>query len=152
MLIGPLDISQAVCGTRSESFSLEVLVPFLFPLDFLPEPQQTCPKFLVTRQMDSRNCSGFVDSVQLSSFNSSCKDIDDCRTLSTLILGCVATLVAATWVSVHPNIPAPNIGHIMLALHRLKLMLLAIIAPEVIAIWALRQRMVAHRLSAGKEA
>lgn len=38
----------------------------------------------------------------------------------------------------------------MLALHRLKLMLLAIIAPEVVVLWALRQRMVAKQLYEGK--
>lgn len=81
----------------------------------------------------------------------SCKDIDDCRTLSGMLLSCLATLTAATWVSVHPNIPSPHIGYIMLALHRLKLMLLAIIAPEVVAVWALRQRMVARELAAGEK-
>ncbi|KAF9462415.1 hypothetical protein BDZ94DRAFT_1194551 [Collybia nuda] len=88
-----------------------------------------------------------ANSTSFNSPNSSCKDIDDCRTLSGMILSCFATLIAATWVSVHPNIPAPHIGYLKLGLHRLKLMLLAIITPEVIVVWALRQRMVAHRLA-----
>lgn len=79
-----------------------------------------------------------------------CKDIDNCRTLSTIILTCLTSLIAATWVSVHPNIPAPRVGFVMLALHRLKLMALAIIAPEVVAVWALRQRMVARLLSSSE--
>lgn len=85
---------------------------------------------------------------RLTSMSSeSCKNIDDCRTLVGIIWSCIATLVACTWVSVHPNVPSPHHGTVVLILLRMRLMLLAIIAPEVIVIWALRQRMVAHDLS-----
>lgn len=82
--------------------------------------------------------------------NEACKDIDGCRTLAGIVWSCIATLVACTWVSVHPNVPDPMDGTIKLALHRVKLMLLAIVAPEIIVIWALRQRMVAQKLGQGE--
>ncbi|KAF9457845.1 hypothetical protein BDZ94DRAFT_1174788, partial [Collybia nuda] len=69
------------------------------------------------------------------------------RTLAGIIWSCIATLVACTWVSVHPNVPGPGQGTVGLVLHRFKLMLLAIVAPEIIVLWALRQRMVARKLS-----
>lgn len=90
-------------------------------------------------------CNGTLLSAQQLSFTSSCKNIDYCRTLWSIIWSCLATLVACTWVSVHPNIPAPY--NCLLPLHRVRLMLLAIIAPEIIVLWALRQRMVARDLS-----
>lgn len=40
----------------------------------------------------------------------SCQDIDDCRTISAIVWSCVATLVACTWASVHPNVPDPESG------------------------------------------
>ncbi|KAF9457846.1 hypothetical protein BDZ94DRAFT_163299 [Collybia nuda] len=78
--------------------------------------------------------------------SSRCQDIDDCRTLISIIWSCIATLVACTWVSVHPNVPSPHHGTTTLVLRRMRLMLLAIIAPEIIVLWALRQRMVARDL------
>ncbi|KAF7369972.1 hypothetical protein MSAN_00627100 [Mycena sanguinolenta] len=49
----------------------------------------------------------------------SCKDIDNCRTLFSIVWGCLATIFACTWV--------------------LKMMLIAIIAPEVMVGFAARQ-------------
>lgn len=79
----------------------------------------------------------------------SCDNLYDCRTLSTIIVSCLATLAACTWVSVHPNIPDFREGQLVLFLRRFRLMVLALVAPEVIVLWALRQRMVARRLAKG---
>ncbi|KAF7345732.1 hypothetical protein MVEN_01593400 [Mycena venus] len=35
----------------------------------------------------------------------SCDDINNCRKLFDIIWGCLVTIFAATWVSVHPNVP-----------------------------------------------
>ncbi|KZP17637.1 hypothetical protein FIBSPDRAFT_933859 [Athelia psychrophila] len=38
-----------------------------------------------------------------------CDNINDCRTLSAIVYGCLATVLACVWVAVHPNIPrVPN--------------------------------------------
>ncbi|KAJ6494184.1 hypothetical protein C8R45DRAFT_1212269 [Mycena sanguinolenta] len=69
----------------------------------------------------------------------SCNDINSCRTLFSVVWGCLATIFACTWVSVHPNVPPPNQNSLQLFWRRLKMMLIAIIAPEVIVGFAARQ-------------
>jgi hypothetical protein len=99
-------------------------------------------------QQHFSSCNGNLTCIEIlvTTSSESCKDIDGCRTLLSIVWSCLATLVACTWVSVHPNVPDSGDSTVMLALHRMKLMLLAIIAPEIIALWALRQRMVAWQL------
>jgi hypothetical protein len=65
-------------------------------------------------------------------------DIDN-RTLFNIISGCLATVFACTWVTVHPNVPGPNQGKLALAGRRLGLMLVGVIAPELMAGFAARQ-------------
>ncbi|KAJ6584382.1 hypothetical protein B0H19DRAFT_1104886 [Mycena capillaripes] len=69
----------------------------------------------------------------------SCDDINSCRTLFSIISGCLATVFACTWVSVHPNVPPPNQSQLALTWRRFCLMLVAIVAPELIAGFAARQ-------------
>ncbi|KAJ7073601.1 hypothetical protein C8F01DRAFT_1271264 [Mycena amicta] len=94
-----------------------------------------------------------------------CKDIDHCRRLFDIVWSCLATIFACIWVSVHPNIPpptppAPSKGASLwmrakwILLHRsgalrsrLKLMTVALFAPEFIAGFAVRQLLDARRLS-----
>ncbi|PBK87657.1 hypothetical protein ARMGADRAFT_971663 [Armillaria gallica] len=72
------------------------------------------------------------------------------RTPWDIIWSCLATIFACTWLAVHPNVPSHDVrekGRLFLGLHRVKHMLLAIICPEVVIVWALRQRLVASALS-----
>ena len=43
----------------------------------------------------------------------------------------------------HPNVPAPGDGLFIVGLRRAKLMYWAILAPELIVIWAMRQWLAA---------
>ncbi|KAF9541011.1 hypothetical protein CPC08DRAFT_650721 [Agrocybe pediades] len=52
---------------------------------------------------------------------------------------CVATILAASWVSVHPNIPNAQESKTMKTLRRIELMIWAIITPELVIYWAMRQ-------------
>ncbi|KAJ7366323.1 hypothetical protein DFH08DRAFT_929247 [Mycena albidolilacea] len=63
----------------------------------------------------------------------------DSRSLFNILSGCLVTVFACTWVSVHPNVPGPNQGQLALTWRRLGLMLAAVIAPELIAGFAARQ-------------
>ncbi|KAJ7257625.1 hypothetical protein C8J57DRAFT_1342483 [Mycena rebaudengoi] len=72
-------------------------------------------------------------------FTDSCNDINNCRKLSDIIWGCLVTTFACTWVSVHPNVPPPNKSPLGLLWRRLKMMLIAIIAPELMVGFAARQ-------------
>ncbi|KAJ6477954.1 hypothetical protein DFH09DRAFT_1056463 [Mycena vulgaris] len=69
----------------------------------------------------------------------SCDDINNCRKLFDIVWGCLATIFACTWVSVHPNVPPPNQSRLALFGRRLGLMLIAVIAPELMVGFAARQ-------------
>ncbi|KAK0440193.1 uncharacterized protein EV420DRAFT_1731251 [Desarmillaria tabescens] len=75
--------------------------------------------------------------------------IEDRRTLLNIVWSCLATIFACTWLAVHPNVPGRNItakGSISCAIERVKIMTVAILAPEVIVAWAAEQFMVARKL------
>ncbi|KAJ7151302.1 hypothetical protein C8R43DRAFT_1190704 [Mycena crocata] len=38
----------------------------------------------------------------------SCDNINECRKLFDIVWGCLVTIFACTWVSVHPNVPPPD--------------------------------------------
>ena len=63
----------------------------------------------------------------------------DQRTIWEILWSCLATIFACSWVSVHPNIPASNESSRRIFLRRLELMFWAIVGPEMIITWALRQ-------------
>ncbi|PBK78597.1 hypothetical protein ARMSODRAFT_1011157 [Armillaria solidipes] len=78
--------------------------------------------------------------------------IDDRRTLSNIVWSCLATVFACTWLAVHPNVPGRNItdSAIPFAIERMKIMVIAILAPEVIVAWAAEQFIVAWKVCHGK--
>jgi len=82
----------------------------------------------------------------------SCDDINNCRTISGIVWSCLSTIFLCTWVSLHPNITiAPDtrgmggfkksVVHPLLGFmkNKLPLFLCALIAPEYILAWAIRQ-------------
>ncbi|KAJ7364220.1 hypothetical protein DFH08DRAFT_949834 [Mycena albidolilacea] len=76
-----------------------------------------------------------------------CDDINNFRKLFDIVWGCLATIFACTWVSVHPNVPPPRQSRLALLWRRLKMMLIAVLAPEVIVAFAARQFFFARNLS-----
>ncbi|KAJ7351249.1 hypothetical protein DFH08DRAFT_992529 [Mycena albidolilacea] len=68
-----------------------------------------------------------------SSADSRCDDIYNCRKLFDIVWGCLATIFAYTWVSVHPNVPPPDQSWLARFWRRLKMMLIGIIAPEIMS-------------------
>ncbi|KAJ6565591.1 hypothetical protein DFH09DRAFT_1363772 [Mycena vulgaris] len=77
----------------------------------------------------------------------SCDDINDCRRMFDIIWGCLTTIFACTWVSVHPNVPPPDQSWLARLWRRLRMMLMAVIAPEVMVGFAARQLFAAWRFS-----
>ncbi|KAF9566570.1 hypothetical protein CPC08DRAFT_703914 [Agrocybe pediades] len=66
--------------------------------------------------------------------------VDMCpRTRLEIIWTCLATIFAASWVAVHPNMPGPNVSKVKKILLRIEVMLWAIITPELIIMWAMQQ-------------
>jgi hypothetical protein len=70
----------------------------------------------------------------------------DTRTLWQLIYSCAATIFACIWISVHPNVSGRQDSGWERLRARLNLMFIALIAPEVIVLFAMRQRRVAVKL------
>ncbi|KAJ7718573.1 hypothetical protein DFH07DRAFT_860209 [Mycena maculata] len=69
----------------------------------------------------------------------SCGDPGNCRTFLDIVWGCLTTIFACTWISVHPNVPAQGQTWVKLTCRRLGMMLMAIVAPELIVFLAARQ-------------
>ncbi|KAF7333361.1 hypothetical protein MVEN_02351500 [Mycena venus] len=87
----------------------------------------------------SRSSSVSGNSLAARDEAASCDDINSCRTVFGIISGCLATIFACTWVSVHPNVPPPGLGNLALSWRRFCMMLVAVIAPELMAGFAARQ-------------
>ena len=68
------------------------------------------------------------------------------RTVWNIAWSCIVTIFACTWASMHPNIPASNEGWIKNNLRRIEMMLWALVAPELVINWAVRQWIGARRL------
>ena len=61
------------------------------------------------------------------------------RTLGSIISSCVLTLFACIYNAIHPNIPSPYDGPLRVLWRRFGIMIMALIFPELIALWAIRQ-------------
>ncbi|KAG1880121.1 hypothetical protein F4604DRAFT_1954068 [Suillus subluteus] len=61
------------------------------------------------------------------------------RTLWDIIWSCAATLFACTWTAIHPNVPGMDEGKFTILCRRLGIMMMALIAPELMIIWATMQ-------------
>ncbi|KAK0475716.1 hypothetical protein IW261DRAFT_1567505 [Armillaria novae-zelandiae] len=95
--------------------------------------------------------------------DSDSSDLPECskelrRMELNIIWSCLATIFASTWLSVHPNVPGLDLTKegsvwwifdrptIMCSLERVKLMVIAILAPKVMVGWAIRQFLVAMKV------
>jgi hypothetical protein len=70
----------------------------------------------------------------------------DTRTIWNIIWSSLATFFACIWVAIHPNVPAFTDGTKAKLKQRGKLLLTAIIAPEFIILFAMRQWVRAHKV------
>ncbi|KAF8647494.1 hypothetical protein AX16_006699 [Volvariella volvacea WC 439] len=69
------------------------------------------------------------------------------REVITIIYNCIATIIACTYAAIHPNIPPRNAPWWSTLGTRLKITLCALIAPEILILWAMRQRIMAGRIA-----
>lgn len=87
-----------------------------------------------------------------------CNDIENCRTRWDIIWSCLTTVFLCTWVAVHPNIPEP-VDNKELGLwqrardwsrrfirERVLLFVVALLVPDYMLAWAIRQRLVAYSI------
>jgi hypothetical protein len=76
-----------------------------------------------------------------------CNDLHACRTLWNIVWSSLFTVFACTWLSIHPNIPAPNDSWGKKGVRRVWTMVLALLVPELVVAWAARQLMTASRIA-----
>jgi hypothetical protein len=99
-----------------------------------------------------------VPAVDKANAPSSCKDYDHCRSLLSIIWSCITTVFLCTWVAVHPNVPEPvdlqNMSLRPKCIHKtlyffknkVVIFIYALLVPEYILAWAIRQRLMARRI------
>ncbi|KAJ7903373.1 hypothetical protein B0H14DRAFT_3679648 [Mycena olivaceomarginata] len=100
--------------------------------------------FVHLLQFKNGSAAPVSNSPEPRALTDACDDINNCRKLFHIVWGCVATIFTCTWVSVHPNVPPPRRSWLW---RRLKMMLIAVLAPELIVAFAVRQFVVARNLS-----
>lgn len=69
------------------------------------------------------------------------------RGVNDIIISCFATIFACTWSAVHPNIPAPTDCWWTCFKRQVVTMIYALLAPEAVTAWALRQRLAARKIA-----
>ncbi|KAJ7704545.1 hypothetical protein B0H17DRAFT_13449, partial [Mycena rosella] len=102
---------------------------------------------LLTHLVSQRSNASLTYRLDSRAASDSCDDINNCRRLFDIVWGCLTTIFACTWVSVHPNVPPPNHCSVWLLWRRLQMMLIAIIAPELMVCFAARQFATARLFS-----
>ena len=93
-----------------------------------------------------------------------CTDLTHCRTIWNIVWSCLVTIFSCTWVAIHPNIPCPKTREansrieswiwnplLSFAEHRLPLFVCALLVPEYVLAWAIRQFLKARKITKQNE-
>jgi len=76
-----------------------------------------------------------------------CTNASNQRSLFDIIWGCFFTLFACTWISVHPNIPSLSDSYFTIMWRRIRIMICALLVPEGVMYWAMRQWLGSRKLA-----
>ena len=102
-----------------------------------------------------------IPPISSRSFESnSCIDLTYSRTIWNIIWSCLVTIFSCTWVVVHPNMPCPKKREakncfqwwirnplLSFAEHHLPLFVCALLVPEYMPAWAIRQHLSARKIA-----
>jgi hypothetical protein len=66
-----------------------------------------------------------------------------------IIWSSLTVIFACTWVACHPNIPGLEETWLERKARRIKVFVIAVLAPELIAAWAIRQFLAARKTGKG---
>ena len=75
------------------------------------------------------------------------EDRFDTRSIYNILWSCLSTIFACTWITVHPNIPAPGDSQWAVLRRRVAVMGYILLAPEFVILWAARQHFGARYLT-----
>ncbi|KAF8651843.1 hypothetical protein AX16_004643 [Volvariella volvacea WC 439] len=69
------------------------------------------------------------------------------RTIFDILYSCIGVILLCTYISMHHNIPDQNDSRAKVMWLKIRTTLYALIAPEVVIVWAIRQRIMAGRIA-----
>ena len=75
------------------------------------------------------------------------EDKFDTRSIYNILWSCLSTIFACTWITVHPNIPAPGDSQWAVLRRRLVIMGYFLLSPEFVIMWAARQHFGARDMT-----
>jgi hypothetical protein len=75
------------------------------------------------------------------------EDRFDSRSIYGILWSCLSIIFACTWITVHPNMPAPGDSQWAVLRRRVAIMGYFILAPEFVIVWAARQHFGARYLT-----
>ncbi|KIM36490.1 hypothetical protein M413DRAFT_78294 [Hebeloma cylindrosporum] len=76
-----------------------------------------------------------------------CSNASNQRSLLDIIWSCLVTLFACIWLSVHPNVPSLTDSYFTIVRRRIRIMICALIVPEGVMYWAMRQWLGSRKLA-----
>ncbi|KAK7022811.1 hypothetical protein VNI00_016938 [Paramarasmius palmivorus] len=94
----------------------------------------------------SLSASSTDNSTSFDPITGECIDINGCRTTTGILWSCLSVIFICTWVAIHPNIPVPGTHSAVVVYHNVELMVVALLAPEFMILWAMRQREQAKKI------
>ncbi|KAF9473629.1 hypothetical protein BDN70DRAFT_784445, partial [Pholiota conissans] len=62
------------------------------------------------------------------------------RSVQDIVVSCFTTIIACTWTAIHPNIPGPTDCWWTRFKRQVTITIYALLTPELITLWALKQR------------
>jgi hypothetical protein len=95
----------------------------------------------VTDRPPNRYTSAFNENNEYNPTSS-----QDLRTVRDIIYSSLVTILACTWIAMHPNVPGPDDSWFARRFDRVVIFLVALLAPEFIVGWAASQYRAAHYL------
>ncbi|KAF8646425.1 hypothetical protein AX16_007218 [Volvariella volvacea WC 439] len=69
------------------------------------------------------------------------------RTIPDILYSCIGVILLCTYISIHHNIPDQNDSRTKVIWIKIRTTLYALIAPEVVIMWAIRQRIMAGKIA-----
>src|ERR1700733_5134707 len=81
-----------------------------------------------------------------------CNDVHSCRTFNNIVWSCLTTIFACIWTAVHRNIQGPSQSKLSGIMEKIKVIMVALLVPEWVLAWAIRQFIKAHAVGQELEA
>ncbi|KAF8656115.1 hypothetical protein AX16_002753 [Volvariella volvacea WC 439] len=75
------------------------------------------------------------------------RDPTKIRSIWDLLYNCLGTIAVCTYIAIHPNIPCRNLSSGRKLWRKMKTTAFALFAPELVIMWAMRQRLAACKIA-----